>query len=120
MPRERDFGHEKVRFNGTKKTMGTRIPMLLSQTAHHAGGHRGCRRVAGATSSGTASYRGGQNDCQPFFFFKQKKFPEFRQKITWTLQKTPNSGKMATVISRSEIILAFFFFARTVRSTDDG
>ena len=51
-----------------------------------------------------------------FFFFD----PQFRPKTTRILQKTPEFQKMAIMISLSELILAFFFDARTVTSTDDA
>ena len=49
-------------------------------------------------------YHGGQNDCQLGLLFR----PPFRQKITGTLQKTPEFRKNSVMISRSETILAFF------------
>ena len=57
--------------------------------------------VAGAVWSGC---HGGQNDYQPFFFFR----PPIPVKTTRILQKTPEFRKMAIMISLSELILAFF------------
>ena len=51
------------------------------------------------------NYHGGHNDYQPGFFYFDL---QFRPKITGTSRKTQNYGKMAIMISRSEIILVFF------------
>ena len=51
-------------------------------------------------------------------FFSRPPIPA--QKITGTSGKdSSNSRKMATMISLSALILAFFLVARTVTSTDD-